>query len=341
MLHNKKLRPLLALGAAVLVLGAALLLLTLAGGEDVAAPIPLCPLAPEAVDTVAYREGETDVRLQKDGDGNWYLSDDPALPLDQATAQAMVESMCALQADRELDAAAISDDMGLAAPSITLELTAGADRFALTVGTLNTVTDADYAQVAGNDSVYTVGSASLSGLCHTRRTLYARPAVTGLNSSDLTGLTVQNGAGELRFVWQEDAWHLADDPGYALDQTTVARMANTICNLQADWCITAPGADTEYGLDAPNAVVTASTADGQAVVCRFGATIPGADESDKGACYLAADSAPGNVFEVAVEHLQAFAYTKEALAADGAEATPGPAADDPSAQYPVGKEGGQ
>ena len=128
-------------------------------------------------------------------------------------------------------------------------------------------------------------------------------------------------------------WTLADDPDYALTQSSVRKMASTILEMQTAWTITAPDADSAYGLDAPDVTATLSFTDGTSLTVRFGT----ASASDDSLCYLASSDAPTLVYEVNADHKSAFAVTKESLHDDTATAET--AADtDVVAQYPVGGE---
>lgn len=322
MKHNQWALPACLVGAAAL-LGLALVLLTRAGGDAEAATLPLCPLDADAVDAVTYTQDGDTLTLQKSAEGAWSLADDPALPLGQSTVTTLLQNVCALTATHTLEAGAISGDTGFDAPELTLRLGAGEETFALTVGALNPVSQAYYLRVEGDDAVYTVFSGDISGLCPSRRGLYAGESPAGLDPADLTAMTVQNSGDTLEFLYQDETWILADDPDAALDQVTVARMANTACHLTTTWAITAPAADAAYGLDAPNATVTLTDADGRAVILRFGALLPTGNEGDNGSCYLAASTAPGIVFETEAEHLAAFAATRASLIAqEDGEAAP-------------------
>lgn len=313
-MSKRKLLPLALLLLAALALAGALLLLQ-SGTPAENETVPLCPLAAETVEHISYTAGDTAAELEKNGDGQWEIVSDPLLPLDQDTVQSMVESICALQAARALDTTPTDAEMGLDAPAIRLTLTDGAQEFALTVGAQNAVSDESYARVG--ETVCMIDSAALSGLCHSPRALYAPQQVSATASADLAGFTVENGGDPLDFTWAADSesWRLTDDAAYALDQTAVGRMVNTVCNMQSVWSITAPEEDAAYGLDAPNATVTARRTDGSRVVLRFGFVVPDENSEGAGVCYVACDAAPGVVYEVEAEHLSAFAYTKAALAA--------------------------
>ena len=121
---------------------------------------------------------------------------------------------------------------------------------------------------------------------------------------------------DLTFTCTDGIWTLADDPDYALTQSSVRKMAGTILEMQTAWTITAPDADSAYGLDAPDVTATLSFTDGTSLTVRFGT----ASASDDSLCYLASSDAPTLVYEVNADHKSAFAVTKESLHDDTATA---------------------
>lgn len=302
--------PLALLGVAAVLLAAVLALLQAQRSDETPAAAPFCPFAAAAIDRVTYvLDGDT-VSLTRDSASAWSLTDDPALPLAQGTVQQMVNDLAALTAASTLGPEADTAAMGFDAPTAAVTLAAGGEAYAFTVGAVNTMTGSYYLRPAGGETVYTVDSAAFSGLCRSRRGLYAAQTLNDLDAGNLTAMTVDTGAETLEFVHSGGQWALADDPGFALDQDRVQRMANTACGLQTAWTVTEPAADSAYGLDTPDVTVTVT--DGQTSwSARFGA-----DAGPDGAtCYLAAGDKPSLVYEVLRQHREAFACTKEALAA--------------------------
>lgn len=331
---KKKIIPLLAACAVILVLGIALAALTMLGGEEEEdTGIPLCTIAVDSVDHISYDDGENAQSLTKDGDGNWTLDSDPLLPISKNQAEAVAEDITGLEAQRIMTDDAEVDAMGFDDPEMILTITAGDETFTVTVGAQNTMTDTYYVRTSTDDTVYTVSVSELSSVCKTPENLYEPQRMIDLASDDVATMTVRTGSEELNFTQTDGTWTLTDDPTYELDQDLVSRMASTICEMSSSWSITAPEADSVYGLDAPNTVVTVVGTDGSSVTCSFGSN----DPADDGLCYLRSSNAEGVVYEVNSGHLTAYAYTKDTLKA----ATPETAeddgeTDDTTADYPVG-----
>ena len=329
---NKSL-ALIALVLVVAALGAALVFLN--GLEEEEDPgLPLFGLDAADITGISYQKAddEIDVTLLKQ-DGAWTLTSDPALPLDQDYVGTVGGNIAGLTAVRELDPGELSgEDLGFDQPAMVLHLAlngadpaatgeSAADVYTLTVGAENTVTDACYAKASWTDRLYTIASEDLVNLCRTPRQLYEEQAITSLEEDDLTAMTVELPGETLDFRYDADAgaWTLADDPDYALDQNLVTKMAATVCALKSQWSITAPQADSAYGLDAPEAVVTLTGADGTSVTASFGATTP----DDDSASYLRASTAPDVVYEIDADNLAAYAYTKATLQAATPETATG------------------
>ncbi|MDD4851466.1 MAG: DUF4340 domain-containing protein [Gemmiger sp.] len=332
-MNKKKLIPLVVVAGVAVALGIALLVLLNQPQAAEETGIPLTDLPAESVTSIHYTNSDgLDITLNRPAtgeDATWTLESDPALPIDQGTAGTLATDLTTLQAARALDETPEAAEMGFDAPTMEFLLAGDTGSFALTVGALNSMTNAYYAKVEGSDTVYTVAAEDLSGMCKDEATLYAAQPVTDLVAGDVVRMTLNTGDEVLHFTKTEDTWALDDDPTYALDQDVVSRMVTTVCGLKTTWSITSPGPDGTYGLDTTNAVITLATAEGKSVECRFGGPNPADDTS----CYLSTSYAPGVVSTVASNNLSAFAYTRATLAAatpETAEST-----DEVTAEKPV------
>ena len=315
-MSKKKILPLAILAGVVAVLAVILAILAILNREEEDTGIPLFSVAAEDVTAISYQEGDTDVSLTKGEDGSWTLDSDPLLPIDDQAVGEVLTGATGMTAMRQLS------DGELDAPTRTISFTAGDTDYTITVGAENNMAEAYYAQVG--DSLYTVITSTFVGLCKTPRQLYKAQDITDIESTEVASMTVDTGAETLDFQLDSDGnWTLADDPDYDLDQDAVSRMANTICSLTTEWSITSPGADSEYGLDSPNAVVTLTATDGRSVRCVFGSTA--SDDSDT--AYLRASNDESVVYEIAANHLSSFACIKESLKAATSETATGEEAD--------------
>lgn len=313
-MSKKKLFPLAALIGVVVVLGAALALLSILGGqEEEDTGISIFSAAADSVTELSYQDDGNEVALSKAEDGSWTLESDPLLPIDADAVNEVLDGVTGMTALRALgEGEGDSDAMALDAPTMEFHFTADGTQHTLTVGAENTIAGAYYVQVDGS-SLYTVSTSAFVGLCKTPRQLYKAQDITDIEAADVASLTLENSGETLTFLRDEDgSWTLEGDPDFDLDQDIVSRMSNTICSLTSEWSITSPGEDSEYGLDAPNATVTVTAEDGSSVRCVFGGT--GTDDGEDVA-YLRASGDESVVYEVASSHLSAFAYTKGSLRA--------------------------
>ena len=350
MKRTNKMLPLVVLVVVLAVLAAALVFLS-GLEEDEDTGLPLFNVDPDAVTAVYYRQQDDEDPVEVTltlSDGTWSLSDDPTLPLDQDTVAGVVSNVSGLTALRDLGTDAETDEMGLDDPTAVLRLAVnGGDitaepatgesasgLYTLTIGAENSITGAYYAKGSWGDNIYTIASSELSGLCKTPRQLYADQEITDLETGDVTAMTVELPGETLDFRYDGETWTLADDPDYPLDQDAVTKMASTVCSLKSQWSITSPEADSAYGLDAPDAVVTLTGSDGTTVTVRFGAV----SAEDDSVSYLQASTAPDVVYEISSSHLSAYAYTKDSLRAATEEtaATAESSEDDIVAENPVG-----
>lgn len=330
----KKYLPLLILAALVVVLGVALAILSNLDEEEDDS-VALFDFDSSSVTALAYQKEETAKTLLQDDSDSWYLEGDPTLPLDQDTASSLVEQYVGLKAARDLGAGTETEDMGLDIPTMVFTLgTDGADIssaetasaetatgetaagvYTVTIGAENSITEAYYAKVSWNDHIYTISSTDLSDLVKTPQDLYEAQDITTLESDDVTALTLETSTETLNFTKNDDTWTLTDDPDYAVDQDAVEKMAATICDMETEMTITHPEADSVYGLEQPQAVVTVTGSDGTTITCSFGIT----SSEDSSVCYMRSSHATGVVYEVNADHLAAYAYTKETLKAATAE----------------------
>ena len=179
-----------------------------------------------------------------------------------------------------------------------------------------------------NDTVYTVTQTSLAGLCKDPKDLYKAQTLTDKTIDDVAAMQV----GDLSFTQTDGTWTLTDDPNYALDQDAVKKMANTVCGVKTDWTITAPQADSAYGLDTPDVTVTVTFTDGSELTVRFG----NLTQTDTTLCYLASSGAPDLVYEASADYKNAFAVTRESLQVTEATAESAAEEDTIVAEHPVG-----
>ena len=309
-MKNKKFLPLVILVGVVALLGILLAVLTLHGKAETDTTLPLCDLAVDDIDALSYAGNNVEVSLLKGSDG-WLLADDPSLPLDQTKVQSLVEDYANLKAQRKLEGNDLAELPAKSdTPQMTITLGAGEQTVDLTVDQLNSVADVYYVYDESG-AAYTVRRSDLATLSKSPRDLYKAQTLTDKTTDDVAAMQVN----DLTFTCTDGIWALADDPDYALTQSSVRKMAGTILEMQTAWTITAPDADST------------------SLTVRFGT----ASASDDSLCYLASSDAPTLVYEVNADHKSAFAVTKESLHDDTATAET--AADtDVVAQYPVGGE---
>ena len=326
MKNTKKMLPLVVLVIVMAVL--VVLLAVLQRGDDTTdATLPLCSFAVEDIDRLAYAGNNQDVTLVKNSSGDWMLESDPTLPLDQTKTASLVESYANLTAQRKLEGSDLTDlPEKSATPQMTIAIGAGEESVNLTVDQLNSVADVYYIY-DDTGAAYTVKRSDLAALSKSARDLYKAQTLTDKTLDDVVSMQMN----DLDFTQTDGSWTLTNDTGYALNQSSVKKMANTILQMQT---ITTPDADSAYGLDDPDVTATLTFTDGTSLTVRFGTEAPDTTDS---LCYLASDAAPTVVYEVNADHKAAFAVTKETLY-DATATAETAAATHVVAQYPVGGE---
>ena len=207
-MNKKKLLPLAVLACIVALLGVLLAVLNRTDSAQTDTTIPLCSLAADDLDTLAYAGNNMEVTLLKGSDGTWRLDSDPTLPLDQTKVQSLVEDYANLKAQRKLE----GDDLAeLPAksdtPQMTITLGAGEQTVDLTVDQLNSVADVYYVYDESG-AAYTVRRSDLATLSKSPRDLYKAQTLTGKTTDDVAAMQVN----DLTFTCTDGIWTLADDP---------------------------------------------------------------------------------------------------------------------------------
>ena len=329
MKNTKKMLPLVVLVIVMAVL-VVLLAVLQRGDEPTDVTLPLCSFAVEDIDRLAYAGNNQDVTLVKNSSGDWMLESDPTLPLDQTKTASLVESYANLTAQRKLEGSDLTDlPEKSATPQMTIAIGAGEESVSLTVDQLNSVADVYYVY-DDTGAAYTVKRSDLATLSKSARDLYKAQTLTDKTLDDVVSMQMN----DLDFTQTDGSWTLTDDAGYALNQSSVKKMVNTILQMQTAWTITTPDADSAYGLDDPDVTATLTFTDGTSLTVRFGTE---ATDTTDSLCYLASDAAPTVVYEVNADHKAAFAVTKETLY-DATATAETAATTDVVAQYPVGGE---
>lgn len=126
-----------------------------------------------------------------------------------------------------------------------------------------------------------LAGAALAGLTlHTNRQAAAQSGIPLVELGDaLDILTLERGGQTLTLAYTESGWALREDEAYHLDQSACEALGAAFCGLHASRQLA--GAEGEdYGLDTPQAIVTA-TGGGQSVRLCIGAENP-----MTGDCYL-------------------------------------------------------
>jgi hypothetical protein len=210
-------------------------------------------------------DGET-YTVTRNDDDTW--SCDEGYPLDATMLDTLADTLSAVVAARIVPV----DDGDLAEfqldePVMTVSVATGTTEATFYVGLHNAYTDQDYAQMAGQDTVYLLET-DLSGTFDL--TLLDLVQLDALDDYDTTRtLTVQTDDADFTMVHPEDntglgyadsfTWFTVDEDGnYSpLDATATASLAATVTGL--DWldCVAyAPASLADYGLDEPTATVT-------------------------------------------------------------------------------------
>ncbi len=275
-----KQRVLLALLAAVVLLGAALWAVTRSNARAsavVEGSIPISAFAAEDLQQIEYTYNGQTYTLQYSG-GSWQLAQDPDYHLDESACNTMRTALMALAAKRSLTPQA-GEDYGLDSPQLTVTVTAAGQSTTLTFGAENPVTGDLYVQKAGDDAIYTVSGNKAVCFQLDKAGLFGSFCPTGLTASTITQVayTLADGtAVTLNAVSEptesadgtsssayETVWRLAADPTASLAQDKVQSLLSALCTY-----VTAQTTDADLsacGFDAPVFTAAVTGEDGSTV----------------------------------------------------------------------------
>lgn len=279
-----KQRTLLILLLLVVVAGAALALLTFsnqkaeqAASEAEEGTISLSSFAVDSLSEIEYTyQGET-VSLLYNG-GVWTLADDPDYHLDQTKCNTMATALADLRAKRQIEVQT-GEDYGMAAPLVTVSVTAGGETNTFLFGDTNTITGDIYLQKEGDSTVYTASSSKVGCFEYGKVDLFGAFNPAGITSSSLQTIDYTCSEGGQSFsvslkavsVAAEDSdsdsgtyttvWRLADDADTSLNEENINSILSALGGYVSGQITNADPA--AYGFDNPLVVVTAS--DGETV----------------------------------------------------------------------------
>lgn len=137
----------------------------------------------------------------------------------------------------------------------------------------------------------------------------AKIYVTNVKKEEITAFSYQSGGETLLFVKEGEDFILENDREIKLDQSEVEAMAETVSSVEAEDQVNMPGDLAEYGFDAPENVITLTTAKGQQTL-----TI-GMQNPVTGQLYLTKSGDDTSVYLVDGGFSSSFEKTKEELRA--------------------------
>ena len=321
-----KQRTLAVLLVLVLVLGGLLWLVTRSNVAEEAASsaaaegsILLSSFAAGDVTSIQYAYGGETLSLNYDS-GSWTLADDPGYHLDTSACNTMVTALASLNAKRQLTAQP-GEDYGLAAPAVTVTVTAAGETNTFAFGSQNPVTGDLYVQKAGDDAIYTVSGNKAACFEQTKADLFGAFNPAGLTASALESVSIATDSGTLSLTAVSEpaetdsnsaaastayqtVWRLTDDPAAELDEAKLQSILSALGGyVSAQMTNADPAA---YGFDAPLATVQAVSADGS-VALHYAENADG--------CWMMVDG-DSSIYAVDLDTVQALLITAAALKAE-------------------------
>ena len=224
----------LAVLAAVLVVQAAILLLTrLPGREDVPEPL-LAGLEAEAVTRIEIEDGaDGHVVMDRQGD-RWVLSDAGGYPADGTRIADLLDLLAAARRERMVartEPGRLELRVATAGFERRVRIEAGADGYLLYVGT-TAGTGAGHVRVDGEDEVWTVDGMAPWQVAADRAD-WVDPVYLRVEPERVAAFELVNAAGSFRFERSGDGWAgLTPGAGEVLDQQRVSAFVERVSTLR-------------------------------------------------------------------------------------------------------------
>lgn len=177
-------------------------------------------------------------------DDVWHYDGDEAFPLNTTKLNTILNSMNPLEATRKLEETEDLSNYGLTEPSNTVTITDNAgNQKVLNIGSMNEYSGDYYASIAGDDSVYTIGSTLVSGLDVTLDDLLQLDTIPYLTESQITQIEYKTATESVVYKKEERVVE-AEETQEATDssETTSASEETTASETETVWTETRNGA---------------------------------------------------------------------------------------------------
>ncbi len=206
-------------------------------------------------------------------EGTWVLPESGDFPAQTSVITPVIESLIALDATTLVaQSEANHKQLEVAADAFQRRLdfeTADGKMHTVFLGSAPRYT-ATHFRVDGQAETYLTTELSTWEL-YTRITSWIDTSYTSIDQATITGAVLENAQGTFVFVKDGENWTLAD---LAEDETVAPGKTNPIVRNASSLTLAEPLGTTEdpaYGMDAPKAVVTLETDDGETHVLTIGA----------------------------------------------------------------------
>lgn len=226
--------------------------------ETEAAAEQVMSAASDEIEELTIQREGVSLAFVKSEDG-WTYKEDADFPLNQDTLDGVAENLEEVTANRTLEGAAELSEYGLDSPviQVTVKKTDGTG-LTLQIGNENSATGDYYAKLAGEDTVYTIGSAVATAF---EKELYDFAVEDGfpeISSADVDGLRIEKGDSVLQFAYENSSWTVSDGSRKAeADSEKVDSLTGLAGSLTYDSYVDYDAEDlAEYGLDKPSAKIT-------------------------------------------------------------------------------------
>lgn len=214
--------------------------------------------ASDEIEKLTIQRESGSLAFVKSEDG-WRYEEDADFPLNQDILDGAAANLEEVTANRRLEDAAELSEYGLDSPAVqvTVKKTDGTE-VTLQIGNRNSSTGDYYAKLAGEDTVYTIGSTAASAFDKELYDFAVEDSFPEIPAANVDGMKIEKEESTLSFAYENSSWTVSDGSREEeADSAKLSELTAAAGSLTYDSYVDYRAEDlAKYGLDAPTARIT-------------------------------------------------------------------------------------
>lgn len=214
--------------------------------------------ASDEIEKLMIQRESGSLAFVKSEDG-WRYEEDADFPLNQDILDGAAANLEEVTANRRLEDVAELSEYGLDSPAVqvTVKKTDGTE-VTLQIGNRNSSTGDYYAKLAGEDTVYTIGSTAASAFDKELYDFAVEDSFPEIPAANVDGMKIEKEESTLSFAYENSSWTVSDGSREEeADSAKLSELTAAAGSLTYDSYVDYRAEDlAKYGLDAPTARIT-------------------------------------------------------------------------------------